>query len=80
MLLPLVRTTTFDVILMVHESAHGITGSCVYKPHLFGSKDIDRLLRDFQSVLKQMVTRPERPISAIRIPLNEKPSNLPLHA
>jgi hypothetical protein len=28
---------------------------------------IDRLLRDFQSVLEQMVMRPERPISAISV-------------
>jgi hypothetical protein len=71
MLVPLVTATTFDVILMVHENAHGLTGSCVYKPHLFGAKAIDRLLRDFRSVLEQMVTQPERPISAIRVPLKE---------
>jgi non-ribosomal peptide synthetase component F len=69
--MPLVTATTFDVILMLHESAHGLTGSCLYKPHLFGAKAVDRLLRDFQSVLEQMVTQPERPISAIRVPLNE---------
>jgi non-ribosomal peptide synthetase component F len=66
-LVPLVTATTFDVILMLHENAHGLTGSCVYKPHLFGAKAIDRLLRDFRSVLEQMVTQPERPISAIRV-------------
>ena len=65
MLLPLVTITTFDVILMLRESAHGLVGTCVYKPHLFGAKTIDRLLRDFQEVLEQMVTQPERPISAI---------------
>jgi non-ribosomal peptide synthetase component F len=78
--MPLMTATTFDVILMLHESAHGLTGSCVYKPHLFGAKAIDRLLRDFRSVLEQMVMQPERPISAIRVPLNEKPSSPPLHA
>ena len=30
-------------------------------------RTIDRLLRDFQKVLEQMVTQPERPISAIRV-------------
>jgi acyl-CoA synthetase (AMP-forming)/AMP-acid ligase II len=78
--MPLMTATTFDVILMLHESAHGLTGSCVYKPHLFGAKAIDRLLRDFESVLEQMVTRPDRLISAIRVPFHEKPSNLPLRA
>jgi acyl-CoA synthetase (AMP-forming)/AMP-acid ligase II len=72
MLVPLVTATTFDMILMLHENAHGLTGSCVYKPHLFGAKAIDRLLRDFQSVLEQMVTQPERLISGIRVLLNEK--------
>jgi hypothetical protein len=75
MLVPLVTATTFDVILMLHESTDGLTGSCVYKPHLFEATAIDRLLRDFQSVLEQMVTQPERPISAICAPLNEKTSN-----
>jgi acyl-CoA synthetase (AMP-forming)/AMP-acid ligase II/acyl carrier protein len=72
MLVPLVPATTFDVLLMLHENVHGLTGSCVYKPHLFGAKAVDRLLRDFQSVLEQIVAQPERPISAIRVPLNEK--------
>ena len=48
MLLPLVTITTFDVILMLSESSHGLVGTCVYKPHLFGARTIDRLLRDFQ--------------------------------
>ena len=69
MLVPLVTATTFDVILMVHESTDGLMGSCVYKPHLFDAMTIDRLLRNFQSVLEQMVTQPERPISAICVPL-----------
>jgi non-ribosomal peptide synthetase component F len=80
MLMPLATITTFDVILMLQESTHGLLGSCVYKPHLFDVMTIDRLLRDFQSVLEQMVTQPERPISEIRVPLNEKPSSPPLRA
>ena len=32
---------------------------------------IDRLLRDFQEVLELMTTQPERPISEIRVSLNE---------
>jgi non-ribosomal peptide synthetase component F len=65
--MPLATMTTFDVMLVLHESAHGLRGSCVYKPHLFDAMAIDRLLRDFQSVLEQMVMRPERPISAISV-------------
>ena len=74
MLLPLVTTTTFDVILMLHESAHGLVGTCLYKPHLFSALTIDRLLRDFQEVLESMVAQPERPISAIRVSRNKKRS------
>jgi acyl-CoA synthetase (AMP-forming)/AMP-acid ligase II len=70
--MPLVTITTSDVILMLHEGAEGVTGSCVYKPHLFEVKTIDRLLRDFRSVLEQMVTYPDRPISAIRVSRNNK--------
>ncbi len=71
MVMPLATMTTFDVILMLHESPHGLLGSCMYKPHLFDVMTIDRLLRDFQSVVEQTVTEPERPISAIRVSLNE---------
>jgi acyl-CoA synthetase (AMP-forming)/AMP-acid ligase II len=72
MLMPLVTITTFDVILMLHESVDGLVGSCVYKPHLFDAVTIDRLLCDFRSVLERMMTQPDRPISAIRVPKNKK--------
>jgi acyl-CoA synthetase (AMP-forming)/AMP-acid ligase II len=72
MLLPLVTITTFDVVLMLRESTEGLVGTCVYKPHLFGARTIDRLLRNFQQVLEHMVMQPERPISAISMSLNEK--------
>jgi acyl-CoA synthetase (AMP-forming)/AMP-acid ligase II len=65
MLLPLATITTFDVMLMLRESPAGLVGTCVYKPHVFGPKSIDRLLRDFQQVLEHMIMQPARPISAI---------------
>jgi acyl-CoA synthetase (AMP-forming)/AMP-acid ligase II len=71
MLVPLVTMTSFDVILMLRESAGGLVGTCVYKPHLFGAGTIDRLLGDFQEVLERMTAQPERPISEIRVLLNE---------
>jgi acyl-CoA synthetase (AMP-forming)/AMP-acid ligase II len=64
--MPLVTTTTYDVILVLRESAQGLVGSCIYQPHLFNSKWIDRLLADFQKILEQMVSEPERRISTIR--------------
>jgi acyl-CoA synthetase (AMP-forming)/AMP-acid ligase II len=65
--MPLVTTTTYDVILSLRETAQGLVGSCIYKPHLFGSKSIDGLLADFQKILEQMASEPERRISTLRI-------------
>jgi len=75
MLLPLLTITSYDVILMLRESTHGLAGTCVYKPPLFTATAIDRLLRDFQEVLEQMVIQSERPISAIRVSLTERLSS-----
>jgi hypothetical protein len=55
---------------MLHETARGLAGRCLYKPHLFSTGTIDRLLRDLEGVLEQMVAHPERPISTNRIPRN----------
>jgi non-ribosomal peptide synthetase component F len=74
MLLPLVTITTFDIILMLHEGACGLRGTCVYKPHLFSRRKIDHLFRGLQEVLDQMVTQPERPISSIRVSPNGRRS------
>jgi hypothetical protein len=65
--MPLVTTTTYDVILVLRESAQGLVGSCIYKPHRFDSKWINRLLADFQRILEQMASEPERRISTIRL-------------
>src|SRR5215472_7263772 len=75
-LLPLLTTTTLDVTLMLHEGPRGLVGTCVYKPYLFDAETIDHLLRDFRRVLEEMVTQPERPISAIRLSLNDATSSL----
>ena len=72
MLMPLVTTTTYDVILVLRESTRGLVGSCIYKPHLFSANSIQRLLRDFRRVLETMVGQPERPISAIRVSSKSK--------
>jgi acyl-CoA synthetase (AMP-forming)/AMP-acid ligase II len=64
--MPLVTTTTYDVILSLRDTAQGLVGSCIYQPHLFSSKWIDRLLADFQKILEQMASEPERRISTIR--------------
>jgi acyl-CoA synthetase (AMP-forming)/AMP-acid ligase II len=71
MVLPLVTMTPFDVTLMLKEGPDGLVGTCVYKPFLFRARTIDRLLRDFEEVLERMTTHPERPISEMRVSLNE---------
>jgi acyl-CoA synthetase (AMP-forming)/AMP-acid ligase II/acyl carrier protein len=72
---PLVAPTTLDICLMFRETPHGVTGSCIYKPHLFDVMTIDRLLQDFQEVLRLMITHPERSISEIRVSLNGESPN-----
>src|SRR5262249_50784240 len=67
MILPLVTTSVFDITLALVESRLGLEVTCIHKPHLFSAEAIDRLLRDFESVIKQMVSQPERPISTIRV-------------
>jgi len=65
--LPLVTITNFDVILVFRETAHGLVATCIYKPALFGARTIDQLLRDFRKMLKQILTQPELPISAVGV-------------
>jgi len=67
MILPLVTTTSFDVILAFVESSMGLAGTCIYRPHLFSIEEIDRLLQGYESVLSQMMKRPGQSISAIRV-------------
>ena len=55
--------TTFDIVLMLREGPQGLSGSCLYKPHLFDAATIQRLLDDFQQVLERMSAVPEQPLS-----------------
>jgi len=63
--MPLVTTTTYDVILVLRESAGGLVGSCIYRPSSCSAKSVDRLVRIFHKVLEAMIAQPERPISSI---------------
>jgi acyl-CoA synthetase (AMP-forming)/AMP-acid ligase II len=75
MLGPLVTPMAFDINLMLRESPDGLSGSCIYKSHLFDAMTIGRLLRDFQEVLQLMVTQSERPVSSVCVSLHEEASN-----
>jgi len=70
--MPLVTTTTYDVILVLHESAEGLVGSCIYKPSSFSAKSVDRFIGDFRKVLEATTKQPERPISTINRALQRR--------
>jgi len=42
-MLPLVRIAGCDIILMLLDGAHGLRGTRIYKPNLFGPRVIDRM-------------------------------------
>ncbi len=69
---PLMTATNFDVILTLREGSEGLVGSCIYKPHLFNTKSIDRLFRDYREVLELMVKQPQRQISAMSIAIRNQ--------
>jgi acyl-CoA synthetase (AMP-forming)/AMP-acid ligase II len=71
MLLPLLTVMTFDVALMLRESAKGIVGTCVYRPDILNPQAVDALIAGFKDVLEHIVLQPERRISTIPVlPLN----------
>ena len=73
MMLPLATIASFDIILMLHDGARGLTGTCIYRPNLCSPRVMNRMLQDFQQVLESMVKQPARQISAICASLNEEP-------
>jgi acyl-CoA synthetase (AMP-forming)/AMP-acid ligase II len=80
MLGPLLTPMAFDISLMLREGPNGLTGSCVYKEHLFDATTIDKLLGDFRQVLQRMAKQPEQPISTIPVSLDEEQSRSHLSA
>jgi non-ribosomal peptide synthetase component F len=66
-LVPLVTITSFDIIMMLRQGPRGLSGTCVYKPHLFQVEAIDRLLHEFQDVLEYVTSNLDEPISAMRV-------------
>jgi amino acid adenylation domain-containing protein/non-ribosomal peptide synthase protein (TIGR01720 family) len=62
-----VTLTTFDLILMVTEGQHGLSASLRYKSDLFRPATVNRMLEDFQAVLKLMVEQPKQQLAAARL-------------
>ena len=48
---PNIALTTFDIILILRERSHGVTGTCIYKTDLFDATTISQMLDDYQSIL-----------------------------
>jgi hypothetical protein len=69
-MLLLVTTSGFDIILVPHDGADELRGTCVYKTNLFSPTVIDRMLQGFQQVFESIVK-----ISAIRVSLNQRKLN-----
>jgi acyl-CoA synthetase (AMP-forming)/AMP-acid ligase II len=67
MSMPLAAATTFDVVLNLHETGEGLTGSCVYKADLFEASTIDRMLAGFRHVLERVAGAPEQPVSVVSV-------------
>jgi non-ribosomal peptide synthetase component F len=66
LVLPSVSLTTFDIILVLHERPHALSGTCIYKTDLFDETTVRRLLSDFSAVLTGLSTRPEQPLATWR--------------
>ncbi len=71
LLLPLVTATTFNVTLVAHECADGLTITCIYKPSVLDQDGVDCLLADLQSTLERIIVDPERRISEVCVPPNQ---------
>jgi non-ribosomal peptide synthetase component F len=66
MVLPSVSLTTFDIILVLHERPHALSGTCIYKTDLFDETTVRRMLGDFSTVLTGLSAQPEQPLATWR--------------
>jgi amino acid adenylation domain-containing protein len=57
----------FDLALCLQESARGISGILNYASDLFDVATVERWVECFKTVLREMVSQPQRPVS--RLPL-----------
>ena len=66
-------TAKFDLLLTLIEMPDGIWGVMEYSTDLFEETTIKRILRNFETLLGDIVARPETPINALQIqPENER--------
>ena len=60
-------TAKFDLTLSLEESAEGLAGSLEYAADLFDGSTVDRLRGYVERVFSEMVERPERRLSDLRL-------------
>jgi hypothetical protein len=57
--------TTFDLILVLKEKGVGLVGSLTYRVDLFGEAVIDRMIADFDELLRSVAAKPCQPVSEL---------------
>ncbi|TCP54571.1 amino acid adenylation domain-containing protein [Tumebacillus sp. BK434] len=58
-------TAKFDITLAMSEREHGLIGEWEYNTDLFDAATIDRMIGHFQTLLEQVVERPDRQLQEI---------------
>ncbi|BCL80828.1 hypothetical protein ccbrp13_32930 [Ktedonobacteria bacterium brp13] len=62
-----VTTSKFDLALFMHEGSEGIGGSIVYSTELFEEATIVALIERFESLLQQVIAKPDTSIDVFDI-------------
>ena len=62
-----IKTTKFDLTLILGETGSGMMGMLQYKADLFDLNTIERMASHYQRVLENVVADPEQPISALQV-------------
>ncbi|HEV2706445.1 MAG TPA: condensation domain-containing protein, partial [Pyrinomonadaceae bacterium] len=62
-----VKTTPFDLVFSLSETADGLNGSLTYSTELFEAETIGRMARHYLNVLEGIVADASQPLSSLRI-------------
>ncbi len=58
--------TTFDLVMVLREQPQGLTGSCIYKTHLFDTTTVEQMMELFQVVLMHFTLQPDQFLSSLK--------------
>jgi amino acid adenylation domain-containing protein len=62
-----VKTTPFDLIFALSETADSLVGSVTYSTELFDKDTVRQLIGHYQNVLQGVVAAPDQPLSSLAI-------------